>query len=92
MRKQTIWVSEQVRHKPTCTDTEANLKLEMSDLRRNGIVLLAKTKTLIRYAVVTAQLICVFVFAFVACYLVSYTAAHDLMLANCQITDTKVLS
>ena len=32
-------VSEQVRHKPTCTSTEKSMKLEISDLRRRGIVL-----------------------------------------------------
>ena len=32
-------VSEQVRHKPTCTSTENSYKLEISDLSRRGIVL-----------------------------------------------------
>ena len=32
-------VSEQVRHKPTCTSTEKSWKLEISDLSRRGIVL-----------------------------------------------------
>ena len=32
-------VSEQVRHKPTCTVTEKSLKLEISDLSRRGTVL-----------------------------------------------------
>ena len=32
-------VSEQVRHKPTCTSTEKSQKLEISDLSRRGIVL-----------------------------------------------------
>ena len=32
-------VSEQVRHKPTCTSTEKSMKLEISDLSRRGIVL-----------------------------------------------------
>ena len=31
-------VSDQVRHKPTCTVTEKSLKLEISDLRRRGSV------------------------------------------------------
>ena len=39
MRKPTIWVSDQVRHKPGCTVTEAGQKLEISDLRRREIVL-----------------------------------------------------
>ena len=32
-------VSEQVRHKATCTSTEKSQKLEISDLSRRGIVL-----------------------------------------------------
>ena len=32
-------VSEQLRHKPTCTSTEKCKKLELSDLSRRGIVL-----------------------------------------------------
>ena len=32
-------VSEQVRHKPTCTGTEKSKKFEISDLSRRGIVL-----------------------------------------------------
>ena len=32
-------VSEQVRHKPTCTSTEKSYNLEISDLSRRGIVL-----------------------------------------------------
>ena len=31
--------SDQVRHKPCCSDTEAGWKLKISDLRRRGIVL-----------------------------------------------------
>ena len=31
-------VTEQVRHKPTCTSTEKSYKLEISDLSRRGIV------------------------------------------------------
>ena len=32
-------VSEEVRHKPTCTSTEKSQKLEISDFSRRGIVL-----------------------------------------------------
>ena len=39
MRKQTIWVSDQVRHEPACTDTEAGLKLEISDKISREIIL-----------------------------------------------------
>ena len=52
-------------HKLSCTATEDSYKLEISDLRRRGIVLseVAKTKTPISFAV-TAKLIRVFVFAY----------------------------
>ena len=40
MRKPTIWVSDQVRHKPGCTVTEKGKMLEILDLKRRGIVLL----------------------------------------------------
>ena len=39
MRKQTVWVSGQVRHKPACTVTGAGLNLEIFYLRRKGITL-----------------------------------------------------
>ena len=34
MRQPTIWVSDQVQHKPGCIATEAGLKLEISNLGR----------------------------------------------------------
>ena len=37
-------VSQQVRHKPACTVTEAGYKLEISDLRREEIVLCRENK------------------------------------------------
>ena len=37
--KTNIVVSEQVRHKPSCTNTEKSKTLEISDLSRRGIVL-----------------------------------------------------
>ena len=58
--------------------TEAGLKLEISDLKkkRNCTIHLAKTKTLISFAV-TAKLICAYVFAkakiFVKCIFDSHT-------------------
>ena len=54
-------VSEQVRHKPGCTSTEKNKKLEILDLSTRGIVL--------------AKLICVFVFAYADCWF-SHEVAH----------------
>ena len=39
IRKPTMWVSDQVRHKPACAVTEADLKLQISDLYRRKIVL-----------------------------------------------------
>ena len=39
MRKATIWVFDQVRHKPACTVTENSHKLEISSLERSVIVL-----------------------------------------------------
>ena len=65
MRKSTIWVSYQVRHKPACTVSENTEKLEILDLSRRGIV--AKTNALISCAL-TAQLICAFVFAQANCW------------------------
>ena len=38
-RGKTNVVSEQVRHKPACTATEAGYKLEILELSRGGIVL-----------------------------------------------------
>ena len=39
MRKPTIWVYYQVRHKPVCTVIEEGQKLETLDISRRGIVL-----------------------------------------------------
>ena len=55
-RKPVIGFSDHVRHKPGCTTTEDRQRLEIFDLGSGGIVLSM-------YAV-TAQLICVFVFAY----------------------------
>ena len=46
-----------------CTATEDGWRLEISDLERDLTIYVAKTKVLISCAV-TAQLICVFVFAY----------------------------
>ena len=56
MRKTNNVVSEQVRHKPSCTSKEDGYRLEILDLESRGIA--AKTKALISFAV-TAKLICV---------------------------------
>ena len=42
MRKPVFGSSDQLRHKPACTVTEAGWKLEISDLRRREIVLCSK--------------------------------------------------
>ena len=69
-------VSEQVRHKSSCTVTGAGWKLEISDFKkkRNYTICVAKTKALISF-VVTAKLICVFVLAYAGCRF-SHEAAH----------------
>ena len=61
MRKPVFGVSDQVQYKPGCTATEDGYMLEISNLESRGIVL--SVYALISCAV-TAQLICVFVFAF----------------------------
>ena len=38
VRKPTIWVSDEVRHKPGCTVIEESFKLEISDLEKRGIL------------------------------------------------------
>ena len=63
VRKPVFGVSDQVPHKPGCTATEDGWRLEISYLGRREIVRIAKTKALISFTV-TAQLICVFVFAY----------------------------
>ena len=70
-RGKTNVVSEQVRHKAACASTEAGYRLEILDLRRRGIVL---SEALISF-VVTAKLICVFVFAYADCWF-SHEAAQ----------------
>ena len=64
-RKPVFGVSDQVRHKYGCTATEDGYRLEISDLgsRRNVLSVYLKTKVLIS-CVVSAQLICSFVFAY----------------------------
>ena len=39
VRKLVFGVSDQVQHKPSCTPTEDDLRLEISDLDRRGIAL-----------------------------------------------------
>ena len=62
--KLVFGVTDQVRHESGCTVSAEGYKLEGSDLARREIstVHVAKTKALISVAV-TAQQICVFVFA-----------------------------
>ena len=60
MTKPTIRVSNQVRHKPACTEP---CKLEISYLKRNSSIPVAQTKALISFAF-TTKLICAFVFAY----------------------------
>ena len=64
-------VSEQVRHKLVCTVTEANFGFRK---KRNCTIRIAKTKALISFAV-TANLICVFLFAYADCWF-SHEVAH----------------
>ena len=61
--------SEQVRHKPACTVTEADLMFEISEFKkkRDCTIRVVKTKALISFAV-TAKLICSFVFAQAFCW------------------------
>ena len=72
--------SDQVRHKPGYTVTEAGYKLEISDLRRKGTIRVKKTKAMMSFAV-TAKLICAFVFAQAFCWF-SHAVAHMLICSN----------
>ena len=74
--KINILVSDQVRHKPSCTATEDGWMLQISELEGRGIVLCtcSEIKALISFAV-TAKLIFVFVFTYVKCWF-SHDAAH----------------
>ena len=63
-------VSEQVRHKPSCTSTEDGYRLEILDFirkERNCTNRVAETKALISLAV-TVKLICAFVLAYAKCW------------------------
>ena len=60
LKKTVFVVSDQVRHKPCCTASEDGQSLEILDLGSRGM---AETKALISCAV-TAQLVCVSVFAY----------------------------
>ena len=64
MRKPVFRVSEQIRHKPGCTDTEDRKRFEILDLekKRDCTICIEKTKALISCAF-TAQLIWAFVFS-----------------------------
>ena len=65
MRKPTTLVSDQGGCNVARTVTEAGYYLDILGLRRIGMCV-AKTNTLISSAI-TAQLICVFVFAYACC-------------------------
>ena len=76
MRKPVFGVSDQVRHKPGCTAIEDGWSLENfgSRKKRDCNIYVAKTKALISF-VVTAKLICVFVFAYAKSWF-SHNEAH----------------
>ena len=61
MNKPVFGVSNKVRQKPGCTATEDGLRLEIWDLDKRGSHYPCSEN---RGATVTAQLICVFVFAY----------------------------
>ena len=63
VRNPVFGVSDQVRHKPGCAMIEDGLRLEISDLGSKGIVLSVLRKKVLISCAVTAQLICILVFA-----------------------------
>ena len=75
MRKPVFGVSDQVRHKPGCTATEDGWRLEISILKVEGLYFLCGENKGADQLAVTAQLICVFVFAY-AKSLFSHKEAH----------------
>ena len=83
MRNSTICVSDQVRRKPACTNTENSKKLQISIVTRRGILLSVSRSENRDADAVTAQLICVFVFAFAGCWF-SHAAAHLICFAHTQ--------
>ena len=56
VRKPTVWVSDQVWHKPACVVKENSQKMDCT-------ICVAKTKAQTRFAI-TAKLVCAFVFAY----------------------------
>ena len=83
--------SDQIRHKPVYTVSEAGWKLEISYLRKRGIVrtiCLSKTKALISFSI-TAKLICGFVFAYANCCWFSLTVTHIINIILATRTNTE---
>ena len=76
MRKQTIWGLDKVLHKPACAATEDGYRLEMSNLRRREIVLYSENKSAAVSYVVTAQLICAFIFVYADCWFSDAATYH----------------
>ena len=62
MRSPVFGVVDQIRHKPGSTIIEDGLRLEISDLRSRGLYYICSENK--GADQVTAQLICVFVFAY----------------------------
>ena len=74
-RKPAFGYSDQVRHESVCAATKDGEKLEISSLRRRGIVLSVSSESTVH---VTAQLICRFVFAYTKKIRFSHDAAHNI--------------
>ena len=89
MRKPVFRVSNQVRHKPGCTATEDGLRHEIFGFRkkRDCTICVVKTNALISCACVTAQLICVFLFAYARKKRFSHDAAIIYFLCQCSLSN-----
>ena len=75
MRKQTIWVPEQVRHNPPVQLQKIARSLKFRIRKKKDCTIhVAKTKVLTSFAV-TVKLVCAFVFAYADCCF-SYSATH----------------
>ena len=78
MRKPTKCFPNRSHTNQACTATENSSKLEISDLRREGIALYPCIKTMSLFScAVSAQLNCAFVFAYADCWF-SDVVAHIL--------------
>ena len=79
MRKTTIWVSDQVRHNQAVQSQKKarSLKFRIKfKKKRDSTIRVVKTKMLISCAF-TAQLICVFVFAYADCWFSNAAAQYS---------------